>query len=165
MPRAVSTQQAGRGSRILIIIAVVVAGLTAVFGVSSVRSSRVFSEYRSRTLDDPDHPVPWRAGEPSVDDCIDFAIDWATGCPGIQSWCEAEVPRVVRECVASHDRTAYCDDVGDTILSTGFGYHACEERRREIAQKYAKRWHKKYCAKSYRAVADHCRAIRAPEAR
>lgn len=95
----------------------------------------------------------------SVDECIAFSIDWATQCPGIQSWCEAEVPRVTKACLESADRGGYCDEVGDGVLTTGFGFHECEALRENVELKYARRWHKKYCARSYRAVADHCRHL------
>ena len=149
-----------RALPILVILGVVIVGLTVVFGVTSMDSSRVFSEYRDRTLHDDEHPPPWTRRELGVDECISFALDWATACPGIQSWCEAEVPSVMVQCLESADRTAYCDEVGDEILTTGFGFHDCEDRRESVTEKYAKRWHKKYCAKSYRTIADYCRRAR-----
>jgi hypothetical protein len=143
-----------------LVIFVAVVGLTVTFGVTSIRSSREFTEYRERTLGHERADAPWNKTEMSVDDCITFAIDWATECPGIQSWCEAEVPNVARACLESRDRREFCEEVGDRILTTGFGFHECEARREKVElEKYARRWHKKYCARAYRAVADHCRHL------
>lgn len=144
----------------LLVILVAVVGLTVTFGVTSIRSSREFTEYRERTLGHDSANAPWNKTPMSVDECITFSIEWATRCPGIQSWCEAEVPNVARACLESGDRSGFCGEVGDAILTTGFGFHECEARRESAElEKYAKRWHKKYCAKSYRAVADHCRHL------
>ena len=92
-------------------------------------------------------------------------------CPGIAPWCEAEVPVVMETCLASSDRAAYCDEVGDEVLSTRFGFEACKSARDDKfgphegcrdpkveADRYACRSFKKYCAGAYRAIASHCRA-------
>jgi len=53
--------------------------------------------------------------------------------------------------------------VGDEVMTTRFGFHACEDPRAEMdddAEKYAKRANKKYCAASYRAAAEHCLVLR-----
>lgn len=149
----------GSGRRVVLVILVAVVGLTVTFGVTSIRSSREFTEYREHTLGHGSAAAPWHKTQMSVEDCIAYAIEWATACPGIQSWCEAEVPNVARACLESADRSAYCREIGDAILTTGFGFHECEDLRSGIEEKYARRWHKKYCARSYRAVADHCRHL------
>jgi hypothetical protein len=146
-----------RKSRIVPILIVVITGMTVIFAFQSSRSSDEFARYRTATLEDVE--PPWVDESVAVPDCITYAIEWATDCPGIQSWCEAEVPRLVGQCLTSADRSGYCDELGDEILSTGFGYEDCETRREAVSEKYAKRWHKKYCAKSYRMVADHCRDL------
>lgn len=141
---------------ILLIIGGIMVVLTVVFGFTVIRNSRQFSEYRTATLLDPDHPPRWETQTLSVDECIDEAISWGMECPGVASWCQAEIPPVMRTCLESSDRTAYCEEVGDEVMSTRFGYHECEERREDVEGKYARRGHKKYCALSYRAVAGHC---------
>ncbi len=141
---------------ILLIIGGIMVVLTVVFGFTVIRSSRQFSEYRRATLLDPDHPPRWETETISVDECIDEAIEWGMACPAVASWCQAEIPPLVRACLGSADRTPYCAEAGEEVMSTRFGYHECEARREGVDGKYARRGHKKYCALSYRAVAGYC---------
>lgn len=138
-------------------IALALLGGTVLVGVTTLRSSRQFSQYRAATLE----VAPWVSGPVDVPDCIGFAVAWGAECPGIQSWCEAEVGQVAARCLASADRRAWCQTAGDAILTTGFGFEDCEARRADVEGTHARRWHKKYCAKGWRAVADHCRDLRA----
>ena len=157
--------------KLLAIIGGVVTLLTIVFSVTIFGHHKTYRTYRAQTLDAEDAAVPWRDGEVSVEGCVDFAIRWTMDCPGIAPWCEAEVPVVMETCLASSDRAAYCDEVGDEVLSTRFGFEACKSARDDKfgphegcrdpkveADRYACRSFKKYCAGAYRAIASHCRA-------
>jgi hypothetical protein len=158
--------EGGRGGKLRVVLVVVgVLGvLTVPFVRTTMSSSAAFSEYRRATLHDPASPPRWAREQVDPDGCIDEGIAWLRGCEGIQSWCEAELPVVVEMCLASQDRTPYCADVGDQIMSTRFGFEACKARREGIADKYAARHHKKACAAAYRAVARHCeRQSREPQ--
>ena len=159
--------------RILAVIGGVVLVLTVAFSVAIVQHHGTYRDYRSETLDDANASVPWDTQEVSVEGCVAYTIDWTMACPGIAPWCQAEVPVVMETCLASTDRAAYCAEVGDEILSTRFGYEACQEARTERfgahegcqdeairSDRYACRAFKKYCAGSYRAIAKHCLALR-----
>ena len=157
--------------KILAIIGGIVLLLTVVFSITIVGHHRTYREYRTSTLGQEDARAPWNTEAFEVDECAAFAIDWTMQCPGIAPWCQAEVTVVMESCLASRDRGAYCDEVGDKILSTRFGYDACKSARverfgahescqdREVeADRYACRHFKKYCAGAYRSIASHCLA-------
>lgn len=67
-----------------------------------------------------------------------------------------EAPRLALACLESSSRAAFCEDVGDGVKSTHFGYAECEALREDVEGRHLKRAHKKYCASIYRAVAEHC---------
>lgn len=149
--------------RLLAILGAAVVGLSVIFGFTILRNHSVFRDYQAATLEDGDAPPPWDTEALSVDDCVEETVRWTMECPGIASWCLAEVPVVAERCLASRDRTAYCEEVGDEVMSTRFGFHACEDLRAGMDdddEKYAKRANKKYCAATYRAVAEHCLSLR-----
>src|SRR5690606_21538944 len=112
-----------------------------------------YKAYRAATLEAG--PMPWTREPMSVEQCIEFTVDWAMACPGVESWCAGEAPRLTRECLASADRSDYCRELGDEVASTHFGYAECEALREPVEGRYTKRSHKKFCAASYRAVAEH----------
>lgn len=146
--------------KILLIIGAVLAVFTLVFGVSVTRNHNKFAEYKAATLDDPEHPPRWMVEEVSVEGCVDEAMQWSMECPGVQSWCLAQLPSVVRSCLETQNRADYCEQAGDEVMSTRFGFHQCEALREPVGGKYGKRAHKKYCAMSYRAIAGHCQDLR-----
>ena len=154
-PASPSPAARPRSVGLLLVIALLLVGLSVVFGVTTIRSHTAFREYKERTLQQ--QPPPWTQRSMSVPQCVQFTIDWAMDCPSMESWCGNEAPRLTAACLASADRTDYCQEVGDTVASTRFGVHECEALRQDITAKYAKRSHKKYCAAAYRAVAEHCR--------
>lgn len=133
----------------------VLVGLCVVFGVTVVRQKAQFDEYRAATLDG--QTMPWQQGELSVDECVAFTVDWAMGCPGVESWCSAHAPRLTLECLGSTDREQVCAELGDEVADTHYGYAQCERMRESVDGRYTKRHHKKFCAASYRAVAEFCR--------
>ncbi len=159
VPAAASPGMFGGHGKILAVIALVIVALTIPFGFAIHHNHSVFSEYRRATLEDPSKPPPWEAGELTIEECVTSAIDWALECPGVQSWCEAEVPVVMSMCLKSASREAECAEIGDAHMTTRFGYDECLERREDVEGTYRARAHKKYCALAYRAVAGQCRRI------
>ena len=131
--------------------------LTAGFGWSTWQSHQEFRNYRTQTLENADHPPRWQREVLTPEECVGEAMAWAASCPGVQSWCEAATPEVVQLCLKSRDRSTYCREVGDEVLSTRLGFAACKARYEPIDNKYARRTAKKACASSYRVIARHCR--------
>jgi hypothetical protein len=129
--------------------------LCVVFGVTVLRQQASYREYRAATLEAG--PLPWTQRAMSMEECVTFAVDWGMACPGVESWCANEAPRLTRECMESADRREVCEQLGDSVASTHFGYAECEALREPVEGRYTKRGHKKLCASSYRAVAEHCR--------
>lgn len=138
----------------LVIIGVVVL-LCVIFGVTVIRQKTQFQEYRAATLEQA--TLPWTQEPMTIEQCVAFTVDWAMACPGVGSWCSNEAPRLTRECLSSQDRQETCAALGETVASTHFGYAECERMREPVEGRYAKRGHKKFCAASYRAVAEFCR--------
>ncbi len=146
------------GVRVLAIMGVAVGVLMVVFGSMTSRNYGRFDEYQKATLQDPTHPPRWRVEALDVDGCVDEVLAWVEACPGVSSWCEGALPGVMDECLNSQDRSAYCEEVGDAVLSTRFGYDECAERYDAIEGRYARRFAKKHCSVIFRAIAGHCRA-------
>lgn len=144
-----------RSRRLLLIIGGLVVALCVAFGVTVLRQKARFEAYRAATLDDK--TMPWEQAELSIDECVAFTVDWAMGCTGVESWCSGHAPRLTLECLRSADRTQACTALGDLAGDTHFGYAECERLRESVDGRYAKRNHKKFCAASYRAVAELCR--------
>jgi hypothetical protein len=147
------------GVRVLIVIGLALGVLMVVFGTVTTRNYDQFAAYQKATLEDPDHPPRWRSEAVDVEGCVDEVLAWVEACPGVSSWCESALPSVMDECLHTQDREAYCEDVGDAVLSTRFGFDECEERYGAIEGKYAKRSAKKHCSVIYRAIAGHCMPI------
>lgn len=144
-----------RFRRLLIIVGGVVLALCLAFGVTVLRQKARFEEYRASTLDG--RTMPWEAGKLSVEECVGFTVDWAMGCPGVESWCSAHAPRLTLQCLGSVNRDQACAELGDKVADTHYGYAECESLRESVDGRYTKRNHKKFCAASYRAVAQFCR--------
>ncbi len=141
--------------RLLIVVGAVVVALCVAFGVNVVHQKQQFEAYRAETLDDK--TMPWEHAELTVDECVAFTVDWAMGCPGVESWCSAHAPRLTLQCLGSIDREQACTELGDRVADTRYGYAECEGLREAVDGRYTKRNHKKFCAASYRAVAEFCR--------
>lgn len=142
-------------TRVLGILAAIVVVLTLVFGISIVRQRRMYRAYVERTLE---HRPP--AGR-SIERCVTDTVDWAMACPGVESWCANEAPRVARECFAPDELATYCRAQGEKVAQTAFGVGECATARETVEGKYAQRAHKKYCASIYRALAEACRELSA----
>ena len=148
-----STRPRTRG--LLLGLGALVVLLCVVFGVTVMRQHAEYAEYRKATLESG--PLPWTQRTMSVEECVGWSLEWAMACPGVESWCANEAPRLTRDCMASADRQEICEQLGDAVASTTFGYAECEALRESVEGRYTKRSHKKFCAASYRAVAEHCR--------
>jgi hypothetical protein len=151
---APATRPRTRG--LLIGLGALVVLLCVVFGVTVLRQHTQYAEYRAATLEAG--PLPWTQRTMSVEECVGWSVDWAMACPGVESWCANEAPRLTGACLASADRREVCETLGDAVASTTFGYAECEAMREPVEGRYTKRNHKKFCAASYRAVAEHCRS-------
>ncbi|MCA9712419.1 MAG: hypothetical protein KDK70_41675 [Myxococcales bacterium] len=154
VPAPVPPERPRTGRLVLVVLGVVVV-LCVVFGVTVMQQKARYQEYRAATLEQG--PLPWAEAPMSIEQCVAYTVDWAMACPGVESWCANEAPRLTRECLASQDRDAACGALGDTVASTHFGYAECERMREAVEGRYTKRNHKKFCAASYRAVAEFCR--------
>jgi hypothetical protein len=139
---------------VLLVVFGVVGLLCVVFGVTVMRQKAQFQEYRDATLAES---PPWAEGPMTIEQCVAHTVDWAMACPGVESWCFNEAPKLTRECLGSQDRRPACQALGDSVASTHFGYAECEAMRESGEGRYTKRSHKKFCAASYRAVAEYCR--------
>lgn len=129
------------------------------YGFAITTKYRYFSDYVAKTLDDPDHPPRWARETLSPIDCVDEAVAWGAGCPGEDVFCEGGFRRVVRECMQSQDRRAWCADNAADWASTRFGYHACEARIEAATTEAAKDAEDDYCPAAYRALAAHCKRL------
>ena len=145
---------------LLWILATSVTALTVVFGVMTLKNHARFSAYQVESTVQGDVPSRWQVEALSVEQCIDESLAWAEGCPGVQSWCEGQLPRVLEACLASQPRDEYCAKVGDEVASTRFGFELCASRYNKL-ETYARRSRKKFCARSLRTVADHCISLAA----
>lgn len=145
------------GVRVLLIIAVVLAVLMVVFGQTTSKSYDQFDAYKRATLLDPNHPPRWETEALGVEDCVDAALAWVEACPGVSSWCESSLPDVTNSCLLSQDRQAYCEEVGDAVGSTRFGFEQCSARYDQIEGRYTRRYAKKHCALIFRVIAGYCR--------
>jgi hypothetical protein len=128
--------------------------LGAVFGAVTMHHRGTYEDYRRQTLEEA--TLPWERAELSPEACVEFAVDWAMACPGLESWCANEAPVLARRCLEAADRTSYCASVADVASSTRFGVAQCEDMRADVQGRYTARNHKKLCAACYRAVAASC---------
>lgn len=155
-PEADAAARKRTGVRVLLVIGVVLAILMVVFGRTTMRSYDEFEAYRRASLEDPADPPLWQEEALDVDGCVDAVLDWIEACPGVSSWCESTLPDVMNRCLDSQDRGAYCESIGDDVLSTHFGYDECSARYDAIEGRYARRAAKKHCASIYRVIAGYC---------
>jgi hypothetical protein len=154
-PRPVDAESArpkARGLLLLVAAAVVVLG--GVFGYVTLRHRDAYRAYRAATLESGE--LPWATRHFSVDECVQYGTDWGLACPGVESWCAGDAPRVTLMCLESADRTEACATFGDEVQTNRLGFSECEAMRQDVEGRYTKRNHKKFCAASYRAVAEFC---------
>jgi hypothetical protein len=85
----------------------------------------------------------------SVEQCVDETLRWGGHCKAMKSLCDASAPRIMHACLMARDRRATCEELGDSIRDTHFGFKECKARG-------VTRKNKKTCASAYRAIAGHC---------
>jgi hypothetical protein len=127
-----------------------------VFGQTTSKSYAEFDAYKQATLANPEHPPRWKVEALSVEECVDEVLAWIEACPGVSSWCESSLPDVTTQCLATQDRSEYCEQVGDAVLSTRFGFEECSARYDQIEGRFARRYAKKHCSLIFRVIAGHC---------
>lgn len=146
------------GIRVLVIIGVTLAVLMVVFGQATANSYDEFEAYKRATLEDPANRPAWETEALTVEQCVDEALEWVESCPGVSSWCESTLPDVTNICLESQDRSDYCEQVGDAVLSTRFGFEECSARYDQIEGRYTRRYAKKHCSLIFRVIAGYCSA-------
>ncbi|MCR9161328.1 MAG: hypothetical protein ACE37F_12285 [Nannocystaceae bacterium] len=129
--------------------------LSALFGWRTLQQRNEYDAYKRQTMDEAD--LPWTTEHLEVDACVSWTTNWGMECTGMEAWCLGEAPRLTMACMEASDRAAFCEEAGDAVASTHFGYAECEALREGVQGRHLKRAHKKYCAAAYRAVAEHCR--------
>lgn len=128
--------------------------LSTLLGLYMFRQYSAVLTYVKDTLDNPDAPPAWVDEPHSVEDCVDAGLTWAASCDGIKTLCDIYVERVVRECLDSRERDAYCLDIAGISETTEFGVAECRNRgvRRDVD--------KEACANAYRTIDTWCEDVR-----
>ena len=110
--------------------------------------------YIKRTLEEPDQVFVWDEEAYSPEDCVDWAMGWASECTGIKSMCDMYVDRVMLACLESRDRLGYCEILGSRTETTEFGVPECRARgvQRDL--------NKEACSMAYRSIDSYCKVIR-----
>ncbi|MFT5586706.1 MAG: hypothetical protein ACI9VR_004305 [Cognaticolwellia sp.] len=151
-------------------LGVLVLGLPAIFLVPYYKSVTEeygrFHGYMLATVDNPDRAPEWeqQANTPEAftpEQCVVWGIEWMEECPGTKQFCEGALSSVVRRCVETADRGAYCEGLDQAWMTTGFGYHECEDRVELLTEddKGGRKKREKACAAGYRSIANHCRDL------
>lgn len=148
------------GLRVLLVIGVGLAVLMVVFGQTTSKNYERYDAYYKASLQDPQSPPRWETEALTVDQCVDEVLDWVEDCPGVSSWCQGALPDVMGACFDTQDRSGYCAEVGDAVLTTRFGFEQCAERYDKIEGHYTRRYAKKHCALLYRTIAGRCQSTR-----
>ncbi|MED5372936.1 MAG: hypothetical protein VX899_18090 [Myxococcota bacterium] len=120
-----------------------------------------FHEYMEATVDNTETPVEWTQRPFSPVECVDFGVAWSEACPATKEFCHGALYSVVGRCVESQDRQDYCASLDREWMTTGFGYHDCENRLTELPEDASaqRKKREKACAAGYRSIADHCRDL------
>jgi hypothetical protein len=123
---------------------------------STTEQYALLNQYLSETIEDVTPAWDEAFFEPEA--CVVEGIDWLEACPGDRTFCKGSAPEVVRRCVESQDRAAYCEGLDRSWMTTGFGFHDCEARIEGLEKGDAKK-RESVCAGGYRVIADHCRDL------
>lgn len=137
----------------------VIGGLLVIavpYGYAIFTKYHQFADYVAATLDDEARPPGWVKSASTPEDCVTEAVRWGAGCPAEGVFCEGGFRRVVRECMASQDREAWCQAHPDWA-STRFGFHDCEARIAAATDEATKDAEDDYCPSAYRGLAAHCK--------
>ena len=134
-----------------------VLGVLAVpFGYSVVSDYRAYAAYVRRTVRQRETPQPWQTQAFAPADCVNAALDWMEGCPGLEDFCRGTLPHLMTECLKSQDRDQWCATNGAQVKKTSFGYKICEARREAKGGLERSRLRKQRCALALRALAEYC---------
>lgn len=128
------------------------------YGYAIMTKYQGFSNYVKATLDEA--TPAWETAPHTPEQCVLAGVDWIADCPGEDVFCEGGFRRVLRECMASQDRAAWCDAQKDAWAATKFGYHDCERMVAEASGEARKDLVDDYCGDGFRGVADHCKNLR-----
>lgn len=135
--------------RLLLIMAAILLVMSVAFGWTTWSAHQRFAKHREG----------WTPPVTSVEGCRDAVMAWAENCDSLDSWCQAAVPDLMRECLGTKDRKDYCLGLGQAIKSTKFGFKDCLPLHESESDRYKKRRAKKHCALAYRVVAGYCEDI------
>ena len=130
--------------------------LAVPFGYSVVSEYRAYAEYVRTTVRQRSSPPEWTTRPFSAAECVNAALDWIEGCPGMEDFCRGTLPYIVDECLQSQDRAQWCAENGGEVKKTSFGYEICEDRREVKGDAERSRIRKQRCALSLRALAEYC---------
>ena len=123
---------------------------------------RGFSDYVRVTLDEG--TPAWEAAPHTPEQCVLAGVDWIGACPGEDVFCEGAFRRVLRECMASQDRAAWCEAQAGAWAATKFGYHDCERLVAAADGPDRAALVDDYCGDGFRGVAAHCKALQRADA-
>lgn len=137
--------------RLLLMMAAILLVMSAAFGWTTWKAHERFAEHREA----------WTSPQTDIPGCRDAVMAWAESCDSLDSWCQAAVPDLMRDCLAQAPRDTYCRAQGQEIKSTRFGYEACLPLHESETDRYRKRRAKKHCALAYRVVAGYCEDLAA----
>lgn len=132
--------------------------LGATFALATLLGVLFFARYSQtmvyvkQTLEEPTEPPAWEAAALAPAECVDAALDWASGCSGIKSMCDMYVDHAIALCMQSRDREEYCASVSDEV-ETRFGSAECHMRgvRRNVDAEA--------CANAYKAILSYCESL------
>jgi hypothetical protein len=147
-----------RNRRWLAAASLLALALTVAFGWTTWQAHAAFRQYRDATLHDRENPPRWTAQVYDLEACVGEAMAWVAACPGLPSWCDAALSEPLNLCLDSQDRKELCAQLGDSVLSTRFGFTTCKARYESIEDTYQRRAAKKACAAAHRVVAEFCQA-------
>ena len=132
-------------------------GVLAVpFGYSVVADYQAYAAYVRETVRDRKSPPPWQTEVYTPAQCVNAALDWMEGCPGLEDFCRGTLPHLMTECLRSQTRDEWCATNGEQVKKTSFGYEICEARRQSKGGLERSRLRKQRCALALRALAEYC---------
>ena len=128
--------------------------VSVVLGVVLWWQYRTFLRYVHDHLNGPEAVLAWENAVLSPEDCVDETMAWSARCSGIKSLCDMYAGHVMERCLASQDRSAYCDQVAGQAALRSFGAQECRARgaRRNVDSEA--------CSAAYKTVEEHCRFLR-----
>lgn len=138
--------QSSSPKRLLLVMAAILLVMSAAFGWTTWQAHKRFVEHREG----------WKSPDTDIPGCRDAVMAWAESCDSLDSWCQAAVPDLMRDCLSQRSRAEFCRAQGQAIKSTRFGYEDCLPLHENEQDRYRKRRAKKHCALAYRVVAGHC---------